>query len=202
MAHDSPLLPPPRAPTPAERPAVAGQPRPQERGVVMVVVLAMLGILTLLTSAAALRTSMDMREGGAERLGRAAFRVSETGTYAVVALAAQMQGGFGDFVAAKTDGKLSMVDVGDEILALSGKDQSFGHELSAVGAVDFTTQVGQADTASTPGYESGRYCFRTYRMITTSRIGAANPASLRESMVAGQTRLAASMTLGPVPCGN
>lgn len=187
---------------PVDSPAVALVGGPRERGVVMVVVLAMMGILTLLASAAALRTSMDMREGGAERLGRAAYRVSETGTYAVVSLASQMQGGFGDYVAAKTDGKLSMIDVGDEILALTGKDQSFGRELAAVGAVDFSTQVGQADSASTPGYEAGRYCFRTYRMITTSRIGAANPANLRESMVAGQTRLAASMTLGPVPCGN
>lgn len=187
---------------PVDSPAVALVSGPRERGVVMVVVLAMMGILTLLASAAALRTSMDMREGGAERLGRAAYRVSETGTYAVVSLASQMQGGFGDYVAAKTDGKLSMIDVGDEILALTGKDQSFGRELAAVGAVDFSTQVGQADSASTPGYEAGRYCFRTYRMITTSRIGAANPANLRESMVAGQTRLAASMTLGPVPCGN
>lgn len=195
----------PQAPalsTPPEPRTAAPVGGPRERGVVMVVVLAMMGILTLLASAAALRTSMDMREGGAERLGRAAFRVSETGTYAVVSLASQMQGGFGDYVAAKTDGKLSMIDVGDEILALTGKDQSFGRELAAVGAVDFSTQVGQADSASTPGYEAGRYCFRTYRMITTSRIGAANPANLRESMVAGQTRLAASMTLGPVPCGN
>lgn len=187
-------------PPPAALPDAAA--RPGERGVVMVVVLAMMGILTLLASAAALRTSMDMREGGAERLGRAAFRVSEAGTYAVVSLAAQMQGGFGDYVAGKTGGKLSMVDVGDEVLALTGKDQSFGKELAAVGAVDFSTLVGQADSASTPGYEAGRYCFRTYRMVTTSRIGATNPANLRESMVAGQTRLAATMTLGPMPCGN
>jgi hypothetical protein len=200
MSDHRPQL--PASLTPVESRAVAPVGGPRERGVVMVVVLAMMGILTLLASAAALRTSMDMREGGAERLGRAAFRVSETGTYAVVSLASQMQGGFGDYVAAKTDGKLSMIDVGDEILALTGKDQSFGRELAAVGAVDFSTQVGQADSASTPGYEAGRYCFRTYRMITTSRIGAANPANLRESMVAGQTRLAASMTLGPVPCGN
>lgn len=200
MSDHRPQL--PASSIPVESPAVAPVGGPRERGVVMVVVLAMMGILTLLASAAALRTSMDMREGGAERLGRAAYRVSETGTYAVVSLASQMQGGFGDYVAAKTDGKLSMIDVGDEILALTGKDQSFGRELAAVGAVDFSTQVGQADSASTPGYEAGRYCFRTYRMITTSRIGAANPANLRESMVAGQTRLAASMTLGPVPCGN
>ncbi len=200
MSDHRPQL--PTSSIPVESHAVAPVGGPRERGVVMVVVLAMMGILTLLASAAALRTSMDMREGGAERLGRAAFRVSETGTYAVVSLASQMQGGFGDYVAAKTDGKLSMIDVGDEILALTGKDQSFGRELAAVGAVDFSTQVGQADSASTPGYEAGRYCFRTYRMITTSRIGAANPANLRESMVAGQTRLAASMTLGPVPCGN
>lgn len=200
MSDHRPQL--PASSIPVDSPAVALVGGPRERGVVMVVVLAMMGILTLLASAAALRTSMDMREGGAERLGRAAYRVSETGTYAVVSLASQMQGGFGDYVAAKTDGKLSMIDVGDEILALTGKDQSFGRELAAVGAVDFSTQVGQADSASTPGYEAGRYCFRTYRMITTSRIGAANPANLRESMVAGQTRLAASMTLGPVPCGN
>lgn len=200
MSDHRPQL--PASSIPVESPAVAPVGGPRERGVVMVVVLAMMGILTLLASAAALRTSMDMREGGAERLGRAAYRVSETGTYAVVSLASQMQGGFGDYVAAKTDSKLSMIDVGDEILALTGKDQSFGRELAAVGAVDFSTQVGQADSASTPGYEAGRYCFRTYRMITTSRIGAANPANLRESMVAGQTRLAASMTLGPVPCGN
>ena len=200
MSDHRPQLPTSSTPIEAHTVALVGGPR--ERGVVMVVVLAMMSILTLLASAAALRTSMDMREGGAERLGRAAFRVSETGTYAVVSLASQMQGGFGDYVAAKTDGKLSMIDVGDEILALTGKDQSFGRELAAVGAVDFSTQVGQADSASTPGYEAGRYCFRTYRMITTSRIGAANPANLRESMVAGQTRLAASMTLGPVPCGN
>ena len=174
----------------------------RQRGMVMAVVLAMITILALLGSAAALRTSMDLREGGAERLSRASFRVSETGAYAVVSLAAQMQGGFGDFVSAKTNKTLAMQDVGDAVLQLTGKDSSFGAELAAVGEVDFTTVVGEADSAASPGYDAGRYCFRTYRMVTTSRIGAASPANLRESLVSGQTRLASTLTIGPTPCGN
>jgi hypothetical protein len=172
-----------------------------QRGMVMMMVLLMLGVLSLLASAAAVRTAMDLREGGAERLTRASYRLGEAGTLGVLTLASQMQGGFSDYIAAKTDKSLSMSDMGDGLLALTGTDNSFGRELGGIGAVGFTTLVQDSDAASAAGYDVGRYCFRTYRMITTSQLGSLAPTSVQQAMVSGQTRLQATMTVGPVPCG-
>lgn len=189
-------------PTATELPPSAAEAVPaSQRGMVMMMVMLMLGLLSLLTSAAAVRTAMDMREGGAERLTRASYRLGEAGTLGVLTLASQMQGGFADYIAAKTNKTLSMADMGDSLLTLTGSDNSFGHELSGIGTVGFTTLVQDSDAASAAGYDVGRYCFRTYRMITTSQLGSAAPANVQEAMVSGQTRLQATMTVGPVPCG-
>jgi hypothetical protein len=186
---------------PSARDAIDGAPRRGERGMVLVMVVLMIGVLTLLGSAAALRTAMDMREGGAERLARASYRVAEAGTLGVVSLASQMQGGFSDYLSGKNEPKLGMQDVGSATLGLSDADHSFGRELKAVGTVDFETTVADSDSASAAGYDVGRYCFRTYRMVTTSRLGHSQPANLQQAMVSGQSRLQTSMTVGPIPCG-
>lgn len=182
------------APVPSAVPA-------NQRGMVMMMVMLMLGLLSLLASAAAMRTAMDIREGSAERLTRASYRLGEAGTLGVLTLASQMQGGFSDYISAKTNKTLTMQDMGDGLLALSGNDLSFGRELKGMGSVGFTTLVQDSDAASAAGYDMGRYCFRTYRMITTSQLGSAAPKNLQEAMVSGQTRLQATMTVGPVPCG-
>ncbi len=168
---------------------------------VMMMVMLMLGLLSLLASAAAMRTAMDIREGNAERLTRASYRLGEAGTLGVLTLASQMQGGFSDYIGAKANKTLTMQDMGDGLLALSGTDLSFGRELKGFASVGFTTLVQDSDAASAAGYDVGRYCFRTYRMITTSQLGSAAPKNLQEAMVSGQTRLQATMTVGPVPCG-
>lgn len=184
-----------------QTPAPTAAQRPAERGMVMVMMMLMMGLLSLLGSAAALRTAMDIREGGAERLTRASYRVSEAGALSVLSLAAQMQGGFADYVAAKVNKTLTMADVGDGVLALTDKDNSFGNELKVINTVGFATQVEDSDSVSAAGYDLGRYCFRTFRMVTTSQLGSAQPKSVKDMMVSGQTKLQASMTVGPMPCG-
>lgn len=179
--------------------------RPRERGMVLMAVLVMVGVLAIFGSAAALRTSMDLREGSASRLARAAYRVSETGTMASVSLAAQMQAGFADYVAAKNARTLSMTDMGANLLATAKDDNSFGSELTSVGGMDFSTVVEEADAAANvPGYDAGRFCFRTFRMTTTSRVGPGQTSTqnVRDKMLTGETAMVATMTVGPAPCGN
>ncbi|MBM4342217.1 MAG: hypothetical protein FJ100_02435 [Deltaproteobacteria bacterium] len=172
-------------------------------GMVLIMALLMIGMLAMFGSAAALRTAMDLREGGAERVARASYRVSEAGTISVLSLATQMQAGFGDYVNAKTNKTLTLTDVGDTVLNLAAKDGSFGAELAAVGNVTFDTAVQGSDAAAAvPGYDAGRYCFRTYQMVTTAKLGAASPKNLQESLAAGQSQLQSSMTVGPVPCAH
>ncbi len=173
-----------------------------QKGMVLIMVLLMITMLAMLGSAAALRTAMDLREGGAERIARASYRVSEAGTVSVLSLASQMQAGFSDFVNGKTNKTLSLVDVGDTVLNMAAKDGSFGLELAAVGGATFDTAIGDSDAAAAvPGYDAGRFCFRTYNMITTAKLGAVSPSSLQQILATGQARLQSSMTVGPVPCG-
>jgi len=175
----------------------------RERGVVLMAVLVMVGVLAVFGAAASLRTSMDLREGSASRISRAAYRVSETGTMASASLAAQMQAGFADYVAAKNAKTLTMTDMGANLLATAKDDNSFGTELNALGGMDFRTVVEEADAATNvPGYDAGRFCFRTFRMTTTSRIGAATPQTVRDKLLTGETAMVATMTVGPAPCGN
>ncbi len=172
-------------------------------GMVLIMALLMIGMLAMLGSAAALRTAMDLREGGAERVARASYRVSEAGTISVLSLATQMQAGFGDYVNAKSNKTLTLTDVGDSVLNLAAKDGSFGSELAAVGGVTFDTAVQGSDAAaSIPGYDAGRFCFRTYQMVTTAKLGAVSPKNLQEALASGQSQLQSSMTVGPVPCAH
>ena len=174
-----------------------------EQGMILIVVLVMIAVLAAFGSAASMRTAMDLREGSAQRVARAAYRVSETGTMASVSLAGQMQAGFADYIAAKNAKTLTMSDMGANLLANAKDDNSFGNELTALGGMDFATVVEEADSsANVPGYDAGRFCFRTFRMVTTSRIGAASPETTREKLMQGETAMAAVMTVGPAPCGN
>lgn len=185
--HDvSPILPA----RPAAKPAM-----------VLIMTLLMLTMLAMLGSAAALRTAMDLREGGAERIARASYRVSEAGTISVLSLATQMQASFSDYVNSKTGNTLTLSDVGDTIINMSTSDGSFGMEMAAVGGITFDTLVASADaSAAVPGYDSARYCFRTYQMVTTAKLGSAAPKTIQETLASGQARLQSSMTVGPVPC--
>jgi len=168
---------------------------------VLVMVMLMMAMLAMLGSAAAVRTSMDLREAGAERFARASYRVSEAGTMSVLSIATQMQGGFSGFVLAKPDNTLSMTDVGDSVLDLDLKTGSFGREFAVVGAPTFATVVRDSDAAAVPGYDAGRYCFRTYQMLTTAQLGSAAPENQLQAFSFGESKLQSSMTVGPVPCG-
>ncbi len=177
------------------------QPPTGERGMVLIITLLMLTVLAVLGSAAVMRTSLDLREGGAQRIETAAYQLSEAGTIAAVGLAAQMQGGFADYAAAKIGSTLTMADMGAGMLQLTGVDGSFGTELAAAGKVDFNAKVYPPDLSSAAaGYDAGRYCFQTYRVVTTSQIGAATATTLFEVPLQGQTALAAQVTVGPILC--
>lgn len=185
-----------------KNPQFPPQPPKGEQGMILIMVLLLMTMLAMLGSAAALRTAMDLREGGAERIARASYRVSEAGTVSVLSLASQMQAGFSDFVNGKTNKTLSIIDVGDTVIDMTAKSGSFGLELAAVGGATFDTAITDSDAAaSVPGYDAGRFCFRTYNMVTTARLGPTSPTSLQQSLSTGQTRLQSAMTVGPVPCG-
>lgn len=176
--------------------------RANERGMVLVITLLMLTILTVLGSAAVMRTSLELREGGAQRIETAAYQLSEAGAMASVALAAQMQGGFAEYMAGKNASTLTMSDMGSGMLQLTGKDGSFGNELVAAGTVDFATKVYPPDlSAAAPGYDANRYCFQAYRLVTTSQIGNNAATALADVALAGQAAISAQVTVGPIPCG-
>lgn len=197
MALPVPSTEPPLPPVPV---CVSAPPRDQ-RGMVLMMTLLMVALLSVMGAAAVLRSSTALKDGGAQRIERAAYRLSEAGTMASVALAAQMQGGFQTYVAEK-GGKLSMVDMGDGMLDLDLKLGSFGSAFAAVGNIGFATEVDDPDlSSSVPGYDAGRFCFKSYRMVTTSQIGSADPQTQQEMMVTGQAAIAAQMTVGPVVCG-
>lgn len=171
-----------------------------QRGMVLIMTMLMLTMLSMLGSAAVMRTAMDLREGGAQRIELAAMQLSEAGTIASVGLAAQMQAGFEDYVAAKNY-QLTMADMGATMLNLD-KGGSFGTELAALGQASFLTKVDPPDMSSAvPGYDAGQYCFKTYRMTTTSQLGTSTPGTLSEVMLSGQQAIVAQVTVGPMVCG-
>lgn len=185
-------------------PAQPGPPprRDGERGMVLIITMLMLTILTILGSAAVMRTSLDLREGGAQRIETAAYQLSEAGAMASVALAAQMQGGFAEYMAGKNASTLTVADMGTGMLQLTGTDGSFGNELIAAGTVDFATKVYPPDlSAAAPGYDANRYCFQAYRLVTTSQVGNTVATSLADVALAGQAAISAQVTVGPIPCG-
>ena len=179
-------------------------PQPQrlrERGMILVTTLVFLSLITVLASAAIVRTSNDIREGGAQRISQAALRLSEAGAMGTVALAAQMQLGFGDYVAARNN-VLTMADVGSAAIDITAPDGSFGREFATVGPISFSTVVSESDmSAAVPGYDAARYCFRTWRMVTTSQIGQATPTNLLQIGQSGQQAIQSYLTVGPVLCG-
>ena len=61
------------------------QERLRERGMILVTTLLFLSLVTVLCSAAVVRTASDIREGGAQRIGQAALRLSEAGAMGTVA---------------------------------------------------------------------------------------------------------------------
>ena len=183
-----------------------------QRGMVLVMTLLMLSMLAVLGSAAVMRSAMNLRDGGALRVERAAYRLSEAGALASVMLASQMQGGFAEYAKQKPEG-LTMADMGDGMLSLKGSDSSFGSEFMAVGNVGFIAKVGEPElSSSVPGYDAGRYCFESYRIVTTSSVGTvANAPSLKAPIdkadaalaarVSGEAAIATQMMIGPVVCG-
>jgi hypothetical protein len=185
----------------AELNARLGEPDDRKRrGMVLVMTMLMMAILSALGNAASVRTSTDLRETGAYRIERAAYRVSETGTFASVAVAQKMQGFFGAYVTGRNN-KLSQLDMGDQYLDHT-VDGSFGAELDSVGAPTFSTEVGVPRIASgIPGFEAGKYCFQTYDLTTYSRIGVEDAAEVVDQMRSGEAGIGATVTVGPVPCG-
>ncbi len=174
------------------------------KGLVLVMTLLMISVLTLLAGGAVMRTAMNLRDGGAQRVSQAAFRVSETGTYASVALAAQMQASFREYLSNRNPpGILTLADMGDAVLDLSTAGGSFGQELGDIGAPSFTSVVTTTDqSTAVPGFDAARYCFTTFRIETTAQVGVAAPANQQQAAVSGQTAIAAHVTVGPSLCGN
>ncbi len=177
------------------------QRRLRERGMILVTTLVFLSLMTVLCSAAIVRTSNDIREGGAQRISQAALRLSEAGAMGTVALAAQMQVGFGDYVAARGY-VLTMADVGVATVDTTAPDGSFGREFATISPISFSTLVTESDMSSAvPGYDAARYCFKTYKMVTTSQIGQATPTNLLQIEQSGQQAIQSYLTVGPVLCG-
>lgn len=175
--------------------------RLRERGMILVTTLVLLSLITVLCSAAIVRTSNDIREGGAQRISQAALRLSEAGAMGTVALAAQMQVGFGDYVAARNN-LLTMADVGVATIDITTPNGSFGREFATTSPISFSTLVTESEMSSAvPGYDAARYCFKTYRMITTSQIGQATPTNLLQIEQSGQQAIQSYLTVGPVLCG-
>ncbi len=174
---------------------------PRQRGMILIVTLLMLTILTVLGSGAVMRTAANLREGSAQRLTVAAFQLSEAGTIASVGLAAEMQGGFATYAAGKAGNTLSIDDLGSGMLQLQGPDGSFGQELAAIGAVDFGTKVYAPDlTSASAGFDADRFCFHTYRLVTTAQIGQDKATKAADVALDGQQAIAAQVTVGPLQC--
>lgn len=173
----------------------------RERGMILVSVMVFLSLVTVLCSAAVVRTSNDIREGGAQRISQAALRLSEAGAMGSVALAAQLQLGFGDYIAAR-GGVLTLADVGAATIDVSAPDGSFGREFATITPITFSTTVSQSDmSAAVPGYDAARYCFKTFKMVTTSQIGSSAPTGLLQVQQAGEQAIQSYLTVGPVLCG-
>lgn len=172
------------------------------KGMVLVMTMLMVSVLSLLASGAVLRTATNLRDGGAQRVNLAAYRVSEAGTYASVALASQMQAGFREYVAnTNPPGVLTMADMGGSVLDFTATG-SFGRELSEIGSPNFRSVVTTTDqSTAVPGYDAARYCFTTFRIETTAQIGVTNPTTQQQAAVSGQSAIAAHVSVGPSLCG-
>lgn len=190
-----PQPPVPTAPTAFEPPSA------RERGMVLVTTMVMLSLITVLCGAAIMRTTNDIREGSAQRISQAALRLSEAGAMGAVALASQMQLGFGDYVEAR-GGTLTMDDMGVNTVDTSSPDGSFGREFAAISPVTFRTTVTESEmSAAVPGYDAARYCFKNFRMVTTSQIGALSPSTMHQIQQSGEQAIQSYLTVGPVLCG-
>ena len=173
------------------------------RGLVLIMTMLMLTILTSLGSAAAVRTSLDLREGAAFRVERASYRLSEAGMMSAVTLAGQMQAQFEPYMEGK--GRvLVKEDMGPYLLDLDIKsaERSFGAEFDALSTAYFKVRVGPARmSAAVPGYDSSRYCFRSFRIESKANLGFVDGASTLDQLKAGESGIAAQLVVGPVPCG-
>ena len=190
-----------------ERPGPAMVPadeaRRRERGIVLVATMAMLSLITVLCSAAVVRTSADIREGGSERIAQAALRLAEGGALGSVALAAQMQLEFSEYVANRS-GVLTMSDIGHTTIDITPVTGSFGREFDTAHMVapTFSTVVTETEmSAAVPGYDAARYCFKTYNMVTTSQFGTDTGTTLLQIEQAGQQKIQTYVTVGPILCG-
>ena len=173
------------------------------RGVVLVMTMLMITLLTLLGSAAIVQTSNDLRDSGAHRVERAVFRIAEAGTMGGVGLAGQMNAKFDDFASSKS-GQITEDDFSGGLLDL-GKTGlgSFGRELNSLGTARFTIKVGDPElSTSVVGYQAGKYCFQSYRMVTVGHIGDADSKNERERASSGESGLVAQVVVGPVLCSN
>lgn len=173
------------------------------RGVVLVMTMLMITLLTLLGSAAVMQTSSDIKDSGAHRVERVVYRISEAATMGAVGLAGRMGAKFDDFSTSK-NGKLSDDDFGGGLLNLSNVGQSsFGRELSNLGKANFTIKVSAPElSTAVAGYQSGKYCFHSYRMVTLGHVGDADSKDERERGTAGESGLAAQVVVGPTLCAN
>lgn len=120
-----------------------------------------------------------------------------------VGLAGQMNTKFDDFSNAK-NGVITEVDFAGTLLDLKKTGLgSFGRELNSMGKGGFTITIGQPElSTSVPGYQAGKYCFQSYRMVTIGHIGDTKSKEARERASAGETGLAAQVVVGPGLCSN
>lgn len=170
------------------------------RGMVLVTTLMMMTVLALLGSAATTATSTQLRENGATRLEHLTFRVGESAAMASVALAAQLQGGFEDYVVNRNY-KFDMTDMGPLFELKSGG--SFGRELDAIAWPTIDVQISPPTIAyGVEGYDAARYCFRSYTMKTYAKVGDPDSQKAAEKANSGRIGFQAGVTVGPVPCGN
>ncbi|GEM_PF-2828267 len=174
---------------------------PDRRGMVLIMTMTMVTILTGLGSAAVVRTSADIREGGAYRIERAVFRLSESGTMAAVTMAGEMQARFETYIANRSN-KLSITDTGKDLLDL-GEKGSYGREIKALGTALYNTEVAPPElSTAVPGYDASKYCFRTFQLVTKAHFGDSTSTAQRDIAKIGEAGLQAFITVGPTRCGN
>jgi len=180
----------------AQRPVAA-----TERGAALIVTLLMTTVLAGLAVASAQRTTYDLHENASQRVARTALRVTEAGLAGSVAVGASLQGAFLDYLKTK-NGPIGMADVADKFFDMEAGG-SFDRSMDAVGKPTFATQLeDETTTNKVPGYETGIFCFRRFRLRTASTI-VPNGATMTAQQVIdnGAVVMRASLQLGPVPCG-
>lgn len=170
------------------------------RGMVLIMTMTMTTVLAGLGSAAATRTSSDIRESGAYRIERATFRLSEAGTMAAVALAGELQSKLEQYAATRSN-KLTINDMGSELLDL-GAHGSYGREINALGVANYTTEIPPPELSTAAvGYDAAKYCFRAFKLTTRASFGDADSDDKRDQALAGESGLQAFVVVGPQPCG-